>query len=34
MGQVRSWEIIQSVRHRVISIFPRQVGAVAQHGSP
>lgn len=33
MGQVRSWEIIQSVRHRAISIFPRQVGAVAQHGS-
>lgn len=33
MGQVRSWEIIQSVRHRVISIFLRQVGAVAQHGS-
>lgn len=33
MGQVRSWEIIQSVRHRVISIFPRRVGAVAQQGS-
>lgn len=33
MGQVRSWEIIQSVRHWAISIFRRQAGAVAQHGS-